>query len=59
MNQAVVLCAGAGTRFWPYNEVRNKCATPVVNKPAVRRLAEQIREAGIRKIVVVVGAHAG
>lgn len=59
MNQAVVLCAGAGTRFWPFNEVRNKCATPVVNKPAVRRLAEQIREAGIRKIVVVMGAHAG
>lgn len=59
MNQAVVLCAGAGTHFWPFNEVRNKCATPVVNKPAVRRLAEQIREAGIRKVAVVVGTHAG
>lgn len=59
MNQAIVLAAGAGTRIWPYNEVRNKCATPVVNEPAVRRLAKQLREAGIRHMAVVVGVHAG
>jgi len=59
MNQAIVLCAGAGSRFWPYNEVRNKCATPVVNEPAVRRLVRQIREAGIRRAVVVLGVHPG
>jgi len=59
MNQAIVLCAGAGSRFWPYNEVRNKCATPVVNEPAVRRLMRQIREAGIQRAVVVLGAHPG
>lgn len=59
MNQAVILAAGAGTRIWPYNEVRNKCATPVVNEPAVRRLAKQLREAGIRQVVVVAGVHAG
>jgi choline kinase len=23
---AILLAAGAGTRFWPYNVVRNKCA---------------------------------
>jgi len=59
VNQAIILAAGAGTRIWPYNEVRNKCATPVVNEPAVRRLAKQLREAGIGKLAVVVGAHAG
>lgn len=59
MNQAIVLAAGAGTRIWPYNEVRNKCATPVVNEPSVRRLAKQLREAGIRHMAVVVGVHAG
>ncbi|GIV20347.1 MAG: glucose-1-phosphate thymidylyltransferase [Armatimonadota bacterium] len=59
MNQAIVLAAGAGTRIWPYNEVRNKCATPVVNEPAVRRLVKQLREAGIHKLAVVVGIHAG
>jgi bifunctional UDP-N-acetylglucosamine pyrophosphorylase/glucosamine-1-phosphate N-acetyltransferase len=59
MNQAIVLCAGAGSRIWPYNEVRNKCATPVVNEPAVRRLMRQVREAGIQRAVVVLGAHPG
>lgn len=59
MNQSIILAAGAGTRIWPYNEVRNKCATPVVNEPVVRRLAKQLREAGVGKIAVVVGAHAG
>ncbi len=59
MKQAILLAAGAGTRFWPYNEVRNKCATPVVNEPAIRRLARQLREAGIRRAVVVIGAHGG
>ncbi|MCS6949535.1 MAG: NTP transferase domain-containing protein [Armatimonadota bacterium] len=59
MTQAIILAAGAGTRFWPYNEVRNKCTTPVVNEPAVRRLAKQLCEAGIRRLVVVVGVHAG
>ena len=58
MNQAIILAAGAGTRIWPYNEVRNKCATPVVNQPAIRRLAKQLREAGVRHIAVVVGIHA-
>ncbi len=59
MTQAILLAGGAGTRFWPYNEVRNKCATPVVNEPAIRRLAKQLREAGVRRLAVVVGVHAG
>ncbi len=57
MNQAIVLAAGAGTRFWPYNEVRNKCTTPVVNEPAIRRLIRQLHEAGIRRVTVVTGTH--
>lgn len=59
MKQAIVLAAGAGTRFWPYNEVRNKCATPVVNRPCIRRLVEQLREAGVHRAVVVIGWQAG
>ncbi|MCS6830975.1 MAG: NDP-sugar synthase [Armatimonadota bacterium] len=59
MKQAIILAAGGGTRIWPYNEVRNKCATPVANEPAIRRLAKQLREAGIRNVAVVVGVHAG
>lgn len=55
----VILAAGAGSRFWPYNEVRNKCATSVANTPNVLRIARQLRGLGIARIVVTVGVHAG
>jgi bifunctional UDP-N-acetylglucosamine pyrophosphorylase/glucosamine-1-phosphate N-acetyltransferase len=52
---AVVLAAGRGRRFWPYAEVRNKCAFPIANVPLVLRLVRQIQEIGIPHVVVVVG----
>jgi NDP-sugar pyrophosphorylase family protein len=57
MKTAVILCAGQGARFWPYNEVRNKAATPVMNRPNVRRLADSLQQAGVERLIVVVGAH--
>ncbi|MEJ5384111.1 MAG: NTP transferase domain-containing protein [Fimbriimonadales bacterium] len=57
MKTAVILCAGRGARFWPYNEVRHKAATPVMNRPNVRRLAESLRQAGVERLIVVVGAY--
>lgn len=56
---AIVLAAGSGGRIWPYNEVRNKCATPVGGVPNVRLLVEALALAGVRRAVVVVGRHAG
>jgi len=56
MKTAVILCAGQGARFWPYNEVRHKAATPVMNCPNVRRLAESLQQAGVERLIVVVGA---
>ncbi len=52
---AVVLAAGPGTRFWPYNVVRNKVAFPIANVPAVRRVVDGLSQLGIRQIAVVVG----
>jgi len=56
---AVLLAGGSGRKFWPYNEVRNKCAFPVGNAPAIRRLAEQLLEAGVTGLVVVLGPRPG
>src|SRR5579872_6227787 len=56
---AILLAGGAGTRIWPYAEIRNKCAIPVANVPNVRRLADALYEVGVRRIAVVVGPHAG
>ncbi len=56
MKTAVIMAAGEGRRFWPYNEVRNKVAIPVMNRPNVRRLAESLIAGGIERLIVVVGA---
>lgn len=52
---AIILAAGAGSRFWPYNMVRNKVAFPIANIPAVRRLVDQVGELGIERVIVVTG----
>lgn len=59
ISSAILLAAGSGTRIWPFGEVRNKCALPVANVPNVRRLADTLHEIGVRRLVVVVGTHAG
>jgi len=55
---AIVLAAGEGTKIWPYNETRQKCTLPVGNVPLVRRLVEDLLVLNLRRIAVVVGAHA-
>ncbi len=52
---AIVLAAGFGKKMFPYCDTRQKCAIPIANKPAIRRLIEQLALAGIRQIAVVVG----
>jgi bifunctional UDP-N-acetylglucosamine pyrophosphorylase/glucosamine-1-phosphate N-acetyltransferase len=52
---AVVLAAGLGSKFWPYNTVRQKAAFPIANVPAVRRLVDALYGLGMSRIVVVVG----
>ena len=58
MDTAIVLAAGLGRKVWPYGEFRQKCTIPVANKPIVRRVVENLLEAGCQRIIVVVGHHA-
>jgi len=58
-NAAILLAGGAGTRIWPFNEVRNKCAMPVANVPNIRRLVDSLHELGVQRQVVVLGHHPG
>jgi UDP-N-acetylglucosamine diphosphorylase / glucose-1-phosphate thymidylyltransferase / UDP-N-acetylgalactosamine diphosphorylase / glucosamine-1-phosphate N-acetyltransferase / galactosamine-1-phosphate N-acetyltransferase len=53
---ALLLAAGAGSRFWPYNVVRNKTAFPIANVPLIRRLADDLVGLGMERLIVVVGA---
>lgn len=52
---AIVLAAGTGSKFWPYNVVRQKAAFPIANVPVVRRIVDDLLDLGLDRIVVVVG----
>ena len=53
MKNAVILCAGAGTKFWPYAEIRCKAMMPVSNKPIVAYSVDALTELGFDNIVIV------
>ena len=49
---ALVLTAGLGTRLQPLSSVRAKPALPVAGTPLVTRILNQLRDAGIRRVVL-------
>lgn len=59
MHTAIILAAGAGRGAWPYSGLRQKVTLPVAQTPVVRRLSLQLRDLGVKDIVVVVGHGAG
>lgn len=50
---AIVLCAGKGTRM--NDNCRNKVAFECAGIPVIRRIAQNLRDAGVKRIVAVVG----
>ncbi|MBI4296658.1 MAG: NTP transferase domain-containing protein [Chloroflexi bacterium] len=53
--KAVILAAGEGRRMLPLTYARPKVLLPVANKPILEHLLVELREAGIREMVFVVG----
>ncbi|MHB1152809.1 MAG: galactokinase family protein [Eubacteriales bacterium] len=53
---AIILCAGRGTRMG--DDRTNKVCYEIAGKPAVIRLIENLKEAGIERFIVVVGSKA-
>ncbi len=58
MKDAVVLCAGSGTKIWPYAQIRNKVMFPVSNKPIVAYSVEALTSMGFDNIILVAGPFA-
>ncbi len=52
--KALVLCAGKATRLRPLTHAMPKSALPLANKPILHHILEQIQQAGIEDIGVVV-----
>jgi mannose-1-phosphate guanylyltransferase len=54
---ALLLAGGLGTRLRPLTETIPKPMAPVVNRPWLEHLIEQLRQQGIRDIVMAVKHH--
>jgi UTP--glucose-1-phosphate uridylyltransferase len=57
VRKAVIAAAGFGTRFLPQTKAMPKEMLPLVDKPVIQFVVEQLVEAGIEDIIVVTGYH--
>ena len=57
IRKAVIPAAGFGTRFLPQTKAMPKEMLPIVDKPIVQYIVEELAEAGIKDIVIVTGYH--
>src|ERR1041385_1433340 len=57
VRKAVIAAAGFGTRFLPQTKAMPKEMLPVVDKPIIQYIAEELAAAGIADIVIVTGYH--
>jgi len=57
VTKAVIPAAGFGTRFLPQTKAMPKEMLPVVDKPIIQYIVEELVEAGIEDIFIVTGYH--
>lgn len=57
VRKAVIAAAGFGTRFLPQTKAMPKEMLPLVDKPIIQYIVEELVDAGIEDIVIVTGYH--
>src|SRR5438128_9082457 len=57
ITKAVIPAAGLGTRFLPQTKAMPKEMLPVVDKPIIQYIVEELVDAGIEDIIMVTGYH--
>ena len=57
ISKAVIPAAGFGTRFLPQTKAMPKEMLPIVDKPVIQYVVEEIVESGITDIVMITGWH--
>lgn len=57
IRKAVIPAAGFGTRFLPQTKAMPKEMLPIVDKPVIQYVVEELVESGITEIVIVTGWH--
>jgi UTP--glucose-1-phosphate uridylyltransferase len=53
--KAVIAAAGFGTRFLPQTKAMPKEMLPIIDKPIIQYIVEELVEAGIKDIIIVTG----
>ena len=57
VTKAIIAAAGFGTRFLPQTKAMPKEMLPLVDKPIIQHIVEELTSAGITDIVIVTGYH--
>jgi UTP--glucose-1-phosphate uridylyltransferase len=57
VRKAVIAAAGFGTRFLPQTKAMPKEMLPLVDKPIIQHIVEELVEAGIEDVIIVTGYH--
>ncbi len=57
VRKAVIPAAGFGTRFLPQTKAMPKEMLPIVDKPVIQYIVEELVSAGITDIILVTGYH--
>jgi UTP--glucose-1-phosphate uridylyltransferase len=55
VRKAVIAAAGFGTRFLPQTKAMPKEMLPVVDKPVIQYIVEDLVAAGVNQIIIVTG----
>lgn len=56
VRKAVIAAAGFGTRFLPQTKAMPKEMLPIVDKPVIQIIVEQLVDAGVTDIIIVTGS---
>jgi UTP--glucose-1-phosphate uridylyltransferase len=59
VKKALIPAAGLGTRFLPATKVVPKELLPIVDKPTIQYIMEEVVESGIEQVVLVTGREKG
>lgn len=57
IRKAVIAAAGFGTRFLPQTKAMPKEMLPLIDKPIIQYIVEELVDAGVEDIVIVTGYH--
>lgn len=57
IKKAVVLCGGLATRFLPYCKSIPKEMLPIIDKPLIQQIVEDLVDAGIQETLIIIGRN--